>query len=102
MRRGCCAEVEETLEMGPEQAVLFCPLARTRCHAGRVFLREALPNEKEAEEGDKAGAKTEPSGRADEFLYCAFWHIKENRCVLRMAEFDLFNVARSLDEMRNR
>ena len=58
----------------------YCPISRQLCQAGRVL-----------------------AGPAPESLaYCAFWHQKEHRCVFRMVEFDLFNIARCLDELRNR
>jgi hypothetical protein len=43
----------------------------------------------------------DPVGKEEEAC-CVFWHSKELRCVIRMAEFDLFNIARALDELRNR
>jgi hypothetical protein len=59
----------------------YCPISRQLCQEGRIFAR---PEE----------------GKA--LVYCAFWHRKEHRCVFRMVEFDLFNIARCLDEQRNR
>jgi hypothetical protein len=58
----------------------YCPISRQRCRGGKVQAED----------------------RAEELVYCAFWHQKENRCVFRMVEFDLFNIARCLDELRNR
>jgi hypothetical protein len=58
----------------------YCPISRQKCQAGKVM---ATP------------------GREDDLAFCAFWHQKENRCVFRMVEFDLFNIARCLDELRN-
>ena len=59
---------------------MFCPVARQKCQDGKVWA--------------------EPQERSD-LTYCVFWHQKELRCVLRMVEFDLFNIARCLDELRN-
>ncbi len=59
----------------------YCPISRQKCQAGKVW---SLPERKE------------------DLVFCAFWHQKEHRCVFRMVEFDLFNVARCLDELRNR
>ncbi len=59
----------------------YCPISRQRCRGGKVQA---------------------PAEGADALIYCAFWHQKENRCVFRMVEFDLFNIARCLDELRNR
>jgi hypothetical protein len=59
----------------------YCPLTKQLCRAGLVYA------------GDEAKG---------EEAYCAFWHRKELRCAIRMVEFDLFNVARALDELRNR
>jgi len=59
----------------------YCPISRQLCQGGKVWadsqVRESL-------------------------AFCAFWHQKEHRCVFRMVEFDLFNIARCLDELRNR
>lgn len=59
----------------------YCPISRQKCQAGKVW--------QSAEE-------------KEDLAFCAFWHQKENRCVIRMVEFDLFNIARCLDELRNR
>jgi hypothetical protein len=59
----------------------FCPMTRQLCRAGKVWV-DAPEHTQEAT--------------------CVFWHRKELRCVVRMAEFDLFNIARALDELRNR
>ena len=59
----------------------YCPISRQHCRVGKVWL--------------------DPATRAEE-TFCAFWHQKELRCVFRMVEFDLFNIARALDELRNR
>jgi hypothetical protein len=59
----------------------YCPISRQKCQAGKVWA--------------------DPEKRED-LVFCAFWHQKELRCVFRMVEFDLFNVARCLDELRNR
>lgn len=59
----------------------YCPVSRQLCRAGKVWL--------------------EPDSKAQE-AQCVFWHRKELRCVLRMVEFNLFNIARALDELRNR
>ena len=59
----------------------YCPISRQLCQKGKTWARA------EAQ---------------DDLVFCAFWHQKENRCVFRMAEFDLFNIARCLDELRNR
>lgn len=59
----------------------YCPIARQKCQAGKVW---GAPDKQE------------------DLVFCAFWHQKEHRCVFRMVEFDLFNVARCLDELRNR
>jgi hypothetical protein len=59
----------------------YCPISRQKCQAGKVWA--------------------DPTARAD-LAFCAFWHQKEHRCVIRMVEFDLFNIARCLDELRNR
>jgi len=67
--------------MEPQIEYPFCPVSRQLCRAGKVWL--------------------DPSARAEEAV-CVFWHRKELRCVLRMIEFDLFNIARALDELRNR
>ena len=67
--------------MVPEVEYPYCPISRQLCRAGRVWV--------------------DPSEERHD-TYCAFWHRKELRCVFRMVEFDLFNVARSLDELRNR
>lgn len=59
----------------------YCPISRQKCQEGKVWARP------ETEE---------------DLTYCTFWHQKEHRCVFRMVEFDLFNIARCLDEQRNR
>jgi hypothetical protein len=59
----------------------YCPISRQKCQAGKVWSDLA---------------------RQDDLVFCAFWHQKEHRCVIRMVEFDLFNIARCLDELRNR
>jgi hypothetical protein len=59
----------------------YCPVARQLCRAGRVWVESGEPKQEAT---------------------CVFWHRKELRCVVRMAEFDLFNIARALDELRNR
>ena len=59
----------------------YCPLTKQLCRAGLVYMGDK-------EDGEEA--------------YCVFWHRKELRCAIRMVEFDLFNVARALDELRNR
>lgn len=59
----------------------YCPVSRQLCRAGKVWV-EGSERQREA--------------------YCVFWHRKELRCTLRMVEFDLFNIARALDELRNR
>ena len=59
----------------------YCPISRQQCQQGRIYCR---PEEKQ------------------DLAFCAFWHQKEHRCVFRMVEFDLFNIARCLDELRNR
>jgi hypothetical protein len=58
----------------------YCPISRQKCQNGKVWARPELQ---------------------EELVFCAFWHQKENRCVFRMVEFDLFNIARCLDELRN-
>lgn len=67
--------------MVPQAEYPYCPLSRQTCRAGRVWVD---PNTEETE------------------THCTFWHRKELRCILRMVEFDLFNIARALDELRNR
>ncbi|MFN8546699.1 MAG: hypothetical protein U0527_01690 [Candidatus Eisenbacteria bacterium] len=59
----------------------YCPISRQKCQGGKVYARP----EKE-----------------EDLVFCTFWHQKEHRCVIRMVEFDLFNIARCLDELRNR
>jgi hypothetical protein len=59
----------------------YCPISRQLCRAGKVWVDPAIQS-----------AET----------YCTFWHQKELRCVFRMVEFDMFNIARALDELRNR
>ena len=59
----------------------YCPISRQKCQAGKVWA--------DAE-------------KHEDLVFCAFWHQKEHRCVIRMVEFDLFNIARCLDELRNR
>ena len=75
--------LEDPRDDGPDvQALTFyCPISRQKCQAGKVY---SDPKEK------------------TELMYCAFWHQKECRCVFRMVEFDLFNIARCLDEARER
>ena len=65
----------------PELEFPYCPISRQLCRAGKVW--------------------SDPVAQSGETV-CAFWHRKERRCVFRMVEFDLFNVARALDELRNR
>jgi hypothetical protein len=67
--------------MQPDIEYPYCPVSRQLCRAGKVW---ADPVEKLQE------------------AHCVFWHRKELRCTLRMIEFDLFNIARALDEIRNR
>jgi hypothetical protein len=67
--------------MEPEMEYPYCPVSRQLCRAGKVWV--------------------DPVGKEEEAC-CVFWHSKELRCVIRMAEFDLFNIARALDELRNR
>lgn len=59
----------------------YCPISRQKCQAGKVWVDPAAQGE---------------------LIFCAFWHQREHRCVFRMVEFDLFNIARCLDELRNR
>jgi hypothetical protein len=59
----------------------YCPISRQHCQDGKVFAR--------------------PESRED-LVYCAFWHQPEGRCVFRMVEYNLFNIARALDEIRSR
>lgn len=59
----------------------YCPIARQKCQDGKVWA------------DPQAG---------EDLTFCYFWHQKELRCVFRMVEFDLFNIARCLDEARNR
>ncbi len=59
----------------------YCPISRQQCQNGKVY---ANPE------------------KAEDLVFCTFWHQKEHRCVFRMVEFDLFNIARCLDELRNR
>jgi hypothetical protein len=59
----------------------YCPISRQLCRAGKVWA--------------------DPAAREQDTV-CTFWHQKEMRCVFRMVEFDLFNIARALDELRNR
>jgi len=67
--------------MEPEMEYPYCPVSRQLCRAGKVWVDVTEKNEE---------------------AYCVFWHRKELRCTLRMVEFDLFNIARALDELRNR
>ena len=67
--------------MDPEIEYFYCPISRQLCRAGKVWVDDPERQEES---------------------YCVFWHSKELRCVLRMVEFDLFNIARALDELRNR
>jgi hypothetical protein len=67
--------------MDAEMEYPYCPMTRQLCRAGKVWV--------------------DPERRTQEAT-CVFWHGKELRCVVRMAEFDLFNIARALDELRNR
>lgn len=71
--------MEENRE--PTMEYPHCPISRQLCRAGKVWV-----------DLEKRDAET----------VCAFWHRKELRCVFRMVEFDLFNIARALDELRNR
>lgn len=59
----------------------YCPISRQKCQNGKVWA--------------------DPNAQKD-LAFCTFWHQKEHRCVFRMVEFDLFNIARCLDELRNR
>ncbi|MBK8231085.1 MAG: hypothetical protein IT349_20115 [Candidatus Eisenbacteria bacterium] len=59
----------------------YCPISRQKCQNGKIY---ASPDKEE------------------DLVFCSFWHQKEHRCVFRMVEFDLFNIARCLDELRNR
>jgi hypothetical protein len=59
----------------------YCPISRQKCQAGKVWGNVE---------------------KHEDLAFCAFWHQKEHRCVIRMVEFDLFNIARCLDELRNR
>ena len=68
-------------EANGEALTFYCPISRQKCQAGKVY---ADPKEK------------------TDLMYCAFWHQKECRCVFRMVEFDLFNIARCMDEARER
>lgn len=75
---------DETHEPNPALAPTaypYCPISRQKCQAGNVWV---------------------DPGTREELIFCAFWHQKEHRCVFRMVEFDLFNIARCLDELRNR
>jgi len=60
---------------------LWCPICRAVCRAGMV----------EGPDG----------GQPNRDLRCAFYHRKEGRCLVKMIEFDLFNVARALDVISN-
>jgi hypothetical protein len=64
-----------------QQSHPYCPISRQLCRQGQVYVK--------AEAGEESA-------------YCAFWHQTEKRCVFRMVEYDLFNIARSLDELRSR
>jgi hypothetical protein len=64
-----------------QPAYPYCPISRQLCQEGRIYGKP------ETEE---------------HLTYCAFWHQSENRCVFRMVEYDLFNIARALDEIRSR
>ena len=67
--------------MNQQSEFPYCPISRQLCQAGKIWAQ--------------------PQSQQD-LVFCAFWHQKENRCVFRMVEFDLFNIARCLDELRNR
>ena len=71
---------QEDTGLVPEAEYPYCPISRQLCRAGKVWTDAEKSHE----------------------TFCAFWHRKELRCVIRMVEFDLFNVARALDELRNR
>jgi hypothetical protein len=64
-----------------QQAFPYCPISRQLCQQGKIF--------------------SDPEAKKD-LAYCTFWHMAEQRCVFRMVEYDLFNIARSLDEIRSR
>jgi hypothetical protein len=66
--------------MEEQQEYPYCPISKQKCQNGKVWARLELQ---------------------EDLVFCAFWHQKENRCVFRMVEFDLFNIARCLDELRN-
>jgi len=66
--------------MQPDMEYMYCPVSRQLCRAGKVWVDPAQAQE----------------------AVCVFWHKRELRCVIRMVEFDLFNIARALDELRNR
>ena len=59
----------------------YCPISKQKCREGKVYAQ--------------------PETQQD-LVFCSFWHQREGRCVFRMVEFDLFNIARCLDEQRNR
>ena len=59
----------------------WCPICKQICTAGTV--------------------ETTVDGGAKEKLLCSFYHEKEGRCLVKMIEFDLFNVARALDVISN-
>ncbi len=59
----------------------YCPFTKQKCQQGKVFA--------------------DLEAKSD-LVFCAFWHQKEHRCVFRMVEFDLFNIARCLDDRRDR
>ncbi|MBU1701934.1 MAG: hypothetical protein KJ970_00910 [Candidatus Eisenbacteria bacterium] len=64
-----------------KQEFPYCPISRQLCQQGKVFA-------------DSQSQK--------DLTFCAFWHLAEHRCVFRMVEYDLFNIARSMDEIRSR
>jgi len=79
--------------MDPTADFPYCPISRQKCRAGKVSAVEHTASD---------GGATRRADDEGDLAYCAFWHQKENRCVFRMVEFDLFNIARCLDELRNR
>lgn len=73
--------VEPSAGSGSQVEHPYCPISRQKCQAGKVWADVT---------------------QREDLIFCAFWHQREHRCIFRMVEFDLFNIARCLDELRNR
>ena len=73
--------MERILPMEQNNEPKWCPICKLVCTGGTI--------------------ETTGNGGEKKALPCSFYHQKEGRCLVKMIEFDLFNVARALDVISN-